>query len=90
MERHARRVYVSGEVQGVAFRWYTYHKAQDFDVLGWVRNLPDGRLEAVVEGEKSNVDQMVRWMRKGPPDAHVAGIEVEEHQPEGFSSFEIR
>jgi len=82
---------VKGYVQGVFFRHETSKVARNFNVGGWVRNLPDGRVEAVFEGEKKNVEEMVIFCRRGPPGAQVDDVEVkwETHRGE-FSDFEIR
>lgn len=69
-------VFVSGKVQGVFFRSSTKDRAEELGLSGWVRNLPDGRVEAVFEGEKEEVDKMVEWCRKGPEYARVTGVEV--------------
>jgi len=84
-------VLVSGKVQGVFFRSSTKDKAEEMGLSGWVRNLADGRVEAVFEGEKENVDKIVGWCRKGPEYARVTGIEiiVEEYQGE-FKGFLLR
>jgi acylphosphatase len=84
-------VLVSGKVQGVFFRSSTKDKAEELGISGWVRNLPDGRVEAVLEGEKEEVDKMVEWCRKGPEHARVTGVEVlvEEFRGE-FKGFLLR
>lgn len=64
-------IVVGGVVQGVCFRHYAIQKATALGVSGWVRNTPDGRVEAVVEGEESAVDAAAAWFRHGPPDAVV-------------------
>lgn len=69
-------VWVSGRVQGVCFRAYTREEARRLGLAGWVRNLPDGRVEAVFEGEKEKVERAVAWCRLGPPSADVSGVEV--------------
>jgi acylphosphatase len=84
-------ILVSGKVQGVFFRSSTQDKAEELDLSGWVRNLPDGRVEAVFEGEKEDVDKMVEWCRKGPEYAKVTGVEIimEEYKGE-FNAFLLR
>ena len=84
-------VFVSGLVQGVNFRYYTRIEAHNRGVTGWVRNLPDGRVEAVFEGDESAVRQMVEWCRSGPPVAQVEEVETtwEEHM-RSFEEFTIR
>lgn len=84
-------VLVSGKVQGVFFRSSTKDKAEELGISGWVRNLSDGRVEAVFEGETEDVDKMVEWCRKGPEYAIVTGVEsiVEEYKGE-FTGFLLR
>lgn len=83
------RVRVSGDVQGVGFRWFCREQAMGHGLAGYVRNLPDGRVEATFEGDPEAVDEMVAWCRTGPQWATVASIEVEEEQPGGESDFQI-
>ncbi|HID16812.1 TPA: acylphosphatase [Candidatus Bathyarchaeota archaeon] len=84
-------VFVSGRVQGVFFRWETREQALKRNVKGWVRNLPDGRVEAVFEGEKGDVKRMVEFCRRGPPGAKVSNVEVEWEEYKGeHEDFEIR
>jgi acylphosphatase len=82
-------VYISGLVQGVSFRYYTRQEAQRHGVSGWVRNLPDDRVEAVFEGDKAAVQQMIEWCREGPPSADVENVQVTWEEPtradRGFS-----
>jgi Acylphosphatases len=84
-------VLVSGKVQGVFFRSNTKDMAEELGLSGWVRNLTDGRVEAVFEGEKEDVDKMMDWCRKGPKGARVTGVEVfmEEYKGE-FTGFLLR
>ena len=85
-----RRVLISGIVQGVAFRAYTRHAARQAGLGGWVRNLPDGRVEAVFEGVSESVTQMVEWCRRGSPGSRVERVEVIEEAPRGESNdFQI-
>ncbi|HDH41612.1 MAG TPA: acylphosphatase [Candidatus Altiarchaeales archaeon] len=84
-------VYISGRVQGVFFRSNTRNMAEKLDLTGWVRNLPDGRVEAVFEGEESDVKEMIEWCHKGPTYASVSDVEVKFDKPTGeFDRFEIR
>jgi acylphosphatase len=69
-------VYVSGRVQGVGFRYSTYHAAQRLGLGGWVRNLEDGRVEAVFEGDEPTVQRMLGWCRQGPTGAFVENLDV--------------
>ncbi|MBM4046774.1 MAG: acylphosphatase [Planctomycetes bacterium] len=78
-------VLISGRVQGVWFRGYTQEQAVELDVNGWVRNLRDGRVEAVFEGDENAVQQMVNWCHVGPPSARVTKVEVTWEAPAGES-----
>ncbi len=85
------RVYVSGQVQGVFFREATREKAEQLGLAGWVRNLPDGRVEALFEGPSERVREMVRWCEQGPPPASVDNVDVEYNAAQGdLSGFEVR
>lgn len=84
------RVIASGRVQGVFFRDSCRREAVDRAVGGWVRNLADGRVEAVFEGAPEAVGAMVEWARHGPPSASVTGVDVFEESPEGTDVFEVR
>ncbi|MEW6078909.1 MAG: acylphosphatase [Thermodesulfobacteriota bacterium] len=75
-------VIISGRVQGVCFRMETKREADSCGVSGWVRNLPDGNVEAVLEGERSLVEAVVAWCRQGPPASRVSRVIVTE-QPAG-------
>ena len=83
-------VFVTGRVQGVYYRANTREQARQRGVDGWVRNLADGRVEAVFEGEEASVEAMVEWCHTGSPRAEVEGVEVEYEPPEGESGFEVR
>jgi acylphosphatase len=85
-----KRVLVSGEVQGVFFRDTCRRIAGQQGVAGWVRNLPDGRVEAVFEGDAEIVDRLVHWARRGPSRARVTAVTVREEPAEGLTTFEIR
>lgn len=83
-------VIVSGRVQGVFFRAYTRETALALKLTGWVRNLPDGRVEIVFEGEDTNVQSMLEWCKKGPPHAIVNELEASEQTYTGeFRDFRI-
>jgi acylphosphatase len=85
-----RRVIISGLVQGVNFRAYTRAAARQTGVKGWVRNLTDGDVEAVFEGESEKVNEMVAWCWKGPSYSRVAHVEVHQEEPTGeFRDFDI-
>jgi acylphosphatase len=84
-------VVVSGRVQGVFFRSETQDEAYRQNVTGWVRNLPDGRVEAVFEGEKAKVDALIEFCRRGPPGARVSKVDVVRENYAGeFKTFSIR
>jgi acylphosphatase len=88
--RVARRVLVSGRVQGVGFRYFTYDAALREGVGGWVRNLSDGRVEAFLEGELEAVTRVERQIRQGPRGSRVDSVDVEPEPPSGaHSRFEI-
>jgi len=89
MSKVAAHVYVSGGVQGVFFRYNTQKQAKSLGVTGWVRNLPDGRVEAFFEGDKEAVDAIIKWCWEGPPMARVDDVQVEWVEPEGHTDFRI-
>jgi acylphosphatase len=81
---------ISGRVQGVFFRMETMRAAQRIGVSGWVRNLRDGTVEAVFEGDKALIDAMLNWCKQGPPHAHVTDVKVDLEDYTGeFKSFEV-
>jgi acylphosphatase len=90
MEKIHARVWISGKVQGVGYRYSTVMQAQKSGVTGWVRNLPDGRVEAVFEGDREAVDAMIKWCDRGSPAAVVRDVVVEYEKCEGFAGFETR
>jgi acylphosphatase len=85
-----RRAVVHGRVQGVFFRDSTRQQARAFGVGGWVRNRPDGTVEAVLEGSADAVQEMLHYLHAGPPRARVSRVEVSDERPEGLSEFEVR
>lgn len=85
-----RHVWIRGAVQGVWFRQSTRRVAEGLGVSGWVRNLPDGRVEAVFEGDAQAVERALAFAREGPPRARVLGVEVQEEEPTGATGFEVR
>lgn len=91
MEDRTRvHVFVSGDVQGVEFREAIASKANEQGVAGWVRNLPDGRVEAVLEGPRDEVYRVVGLCRAGPKGARVAGVQVDREPPKNEKVFKIR
>jgi acylphosphatase len=86
-----KHVFVSGKVQGVYFRATTRKTAERLGVDGWVRNLPDGRVEAVVEADEDALEEMFQYLHEGPERARVEGVEVEDAPERGpFDGFEVR
>ena len=83
-------VFVSGSVQGVFFRYEARERARSRGLSGWVRNLPDGRVEAMFEGPEDAVQAMVEWCRHGPPGAEVTDIEAIAEDPEDLEGFDVR
>jgi len=87
----ARRYVIAGRVQGVGFRWFTHDAAAREGIHGWVRNLADGSVEVVAEGDVESIDRLEAALRRGPASARVERVEVEEHAPAGrIAGFEIR
>ena len=87
----AKRFLVSGRVQGVGFRWFVQDHAAAEGVHGWVRNLPDGRVEALVEGDDEAVLRVERALHRGPSGAEVEEVVVEAAVPSGRATgFSIR
>jgi acylphosphatase len=80
-------VLVSGQVQGVGYRLSTCKAADTLGINGWVKNLPDGRVEAVFEGAPELLEEMVRWCHKGPQMAIVQEVQVQYEEPEGIQGF---
>jgi acylphosphatase len=89
-DRTRAHVFVSGRVQGVYYRANTRDTAHEHGVDGWVRNLDDGRVEAVFEGPREAVESMVEWCHEGSPRASVSNVSAEYGEPEGLEGFEIR
>jgi acylphosphatase len=84
-----RRVVVDGRVQGVFFRDTCRRVAVDAGVRGWVRNRPDGRVEACFEGEEDAVARLVSWCRVGPRHALITSVEVTDEEPVGEGAFRV-
>ena len=89
-DRIRAHVLVSGRVQGVYYRATTRDTARERGVDGWVRNLDDGRVEAVFEGPEADVESMLEWCHTGSPKARVDDVDVEYGDPGGIEGFEIR
>ena len=83
-------VIISGRVQGVCFRSYAQSEAARHRVKGWVKNRYDGKVEAVFEGDKENVDAMIRWCHQGPPHGRVSNVDVTWEKHTGrFDDFSV-
>jgi acylphosphatase len=90
-DRERAHVYVSGQVQGVFFRDSARQKAGELGLAGWVKNLPDGRVEVLVEGPPEKVREMIRWCQEGPPHATVEDVDTEiEESDDELDGFEVR
>ena len=85
------RVRVSGQVQGVFFRDSTRQKAEELGLAGWVRNMPDGQVEALFEGPSDKVEEIVRWCKEGPQRASVENVDTDFESVGGdLEGFEVR
>jgi len=83
-------VLISGKVQGVWYRASTKQKADELGLTGWVKNTAEGNVEAVFEGEKTRIDEMITWCWTGPPRAQVSDIKIlPAHQDENYTSFAV-
>jgi acylphosphatase len=83
-------IFVEGRVQGVYFRDSTWQQADRLGVGGWVRNLPDGRVEAVYEGPRASVEELLDWTHRGPARASVAAVQIYDEEPKGEPGFSVR
>ena len=92
MSKNVRaHIFISGRVQGGFFRENTSKKAQKLGLLGWVKNLDNGKVEAVFEGDKEKVEKLVKWAKRGPMFAKVDNIDIDWQEYTGeFQNFEIR
>jgi acylphosphatase len=82
---------ISGRVQGVSYRMSAWEKARQLSLTGWVRNLSDGRVEMLIEGDTAKLEQMTAWAGQGPRFASVSNVDVSEKDAAGdFADFEIR
>ena len=90
-EKARAHVLVEGRVQGVFFRANAFDKAEALGLTGWVKNTGDGRVEAVFEGRKGDIEEIIQWCHKGPPGAVVTRVEVSWEVPKGeFKNFSIK
>lgn len=86
----ARKILVTGRVQGVFFRAWSQDQAERLDVNGWVRNCSDGSVEAHLEGEQDAVNSLIELMGDGPPSSRVEGVQVCEAEFQGLTGFQTR
>lgn len=84
-------VYIEGRVQGVGFRHYTKTNARRNGAKGWVKNLPDGRVEAVFEGDEETLDRMIELVKEGPASSRVVDVEISWEPPKNdFDDFNVK
>jgi len=88
--KKAYHLIIEGRVQGVSYRFSTQKKALEYQVKGWVKNLADGSVEAVIEGGQENLEKLLNWCYEGPAFAEVNQIQKTEISPEGFAEFRIK
>jgi acylphosphatase len=85
------RLKIAGRVQGVYFRASALRQAQELGLTGWVKNCPDGSVEAIAEGSRAKLDELIVWCRLGPSGARVTNVDIHWERPEhGFVGFTIR
>lgn len=89
-DRICQHVLIVGRVQGVGYRYTTQEQAMTLGLVGWVRNLPDGRVEAMVEGNRTQVKKLLDWLHSGPPAAKVESVAAASQPLQDFETFEIR
>ncbi len=90
MSKQRVRIFVTGKVQGVFFRQTLKVTAKKNDVFGWVKNLKDGRVEAVLEGEVDNISRLIEWAHGGPANARVEDVEIRNEEfKEEFTKFDV-
>ncbi|MFZ3153100.1 acylphosphatase [Pseudomonas sp.] len=90
MARICKHGYVSGRVQGVGFRQATVEQVERLDLDGWVRNLVDGRVEVLFEGDEVAVTELASWLEQGPPAAEVTTLELQDQALQGVAGFIVR
>ncbi len=83
-------IIVTGRVQGVGFRYFTVRCANNLGLCGWVRNLPDGGVEAVIQGQNEKIEEMIELLQEGPGASIVTDLKIEEIEQEEFSGFTTR
>jgi acylphosphatase len=88
MSREARRLVITGQVQGIGYRWSMVAAAEEFGITGWVRNRRDGSVEATVCGADEAIARIMVWAQRGPPGARVEHVAIELAETGDFSGFE--
>lgn len=83
-------VFITGRVQAVSYRYYCRQEAGALGIKGWIRNLSDGKVEAVFEGERKAVEEMIEWCKAGSSSAEVSKVAVKWESAENLQGFEIR
>ncbi len=83
------RARISGRVQGVGYRYFALNHAKELEVKGWVQNIPGGGVEAVLEGDRKSVGELLNQLKTGPAQALVSGIDISEVKCKGFEDFKI-
>jgi acylphosphatase len=83
-------LHISGTVQGVYYRASTKARAEELGLTGFVENLPDGRVHAIIQGAEENCQALIEWCKEGPPRARVSGVEVTSVAEQSFNSFQIQ
>lgn len=89
MEKICRHCFISGLVQGVFYRSHTKDEADKLGITGWVKNLRDGRVEAMICGEKNKIEKLIEWMKKGPRISKVDAVKVINEEYKNFDDFKI-
>lgn len=89
-EKVQKHIFISGRVQGVGFRAFIRKKAADLQLKGWAKNLADGRVEIVIQGDKNQIEKIMTKLKNGPSFARVDDLEVEKEKVKNFNDFEIR
>jgi len=90
MDAICRHYYISGRVQGVFYRRYSYEKARVLGLTGWVKNTEDDRVEVLLCGPPENIARMEKWFWEGPPKASVTNVESHERPLQNLNEFEVR
>ncbi len=83
------RIIVSGRVQGVFFRDNTRRKARELGLTGYAKNLPDGNVEVVAQGDENKINEFINFIKKGPGIASITRVQIKPKEPENFKNFEI-